>query len=272
MQTISGFFGVLAYVTGAVFGNYALIFGGAGLVVLFNVIPVFLITEPRHLAAREEKDAGPAQPVRTPTGRLLHIFLAHGFTWLGVQTMFVYFFAYVKYSMTLSVPGDAEIGRIINVAFLVLNVVGFLLPVLVLQPVSVRVGLVRTHTLCVATMALGYAGILFFGRTPAMLFVLMAVVGVGWASTVSLPFAIMSDNVDKTRMGLFMGLFNLSVVIPQLLASGVAGKFIGAAPDKGIVFLVAAVSLTISAVLWFFVRENTAADSRSLTGIPGSGH
>jgi maltose/moltooligosaccharide transporter len=260
MQSISGFFGVLAYVVGAVFGNFVLIYCGTALVVLFNVVPALLITEPATLSSGGADagagDAGPRK--RTPTGRLLHIFVAHGFTWLGVQTMFVFIFAYIKYSMSLPDSGDEGIGRIINIAFLVLNVVGFVLPVLVLQPASAKIGLVRTHAICIATMAAGYAGILFFGRTPAALYLLMAVVGIGWASTVSLPFAIMSDNVDQSRMGLFMGIFNLSVVIPQLVVSGVIGKFVGAAPDKNIVFVIAAISLAISAGLWFFVGENPA--------------
>ena len=121
-------------------------------------------------------------------------------------------------------------------------------------------------------MAAGYAGIFFFGRTPTALYLLMGVVGVGWASTVSLPFAIMSDNVDKSRMGLFMGIFNLSVVIPQLLVSGVAGKFVSAAPDKNIVFVIAAISLTVSAALWFFVGENPAPASSGNTAIPLAVH
>jgi maltose/moltooligosaccharide transporter len=257
MQTISGFFGVLAYVTGAVFGNYALIYAGAVLVVLFNVVPALLISEPRRLSGGAE--AGPVRHEPAAVGRLLHIFLAHGFTWLGVQTMFVFLFAYIRHAMALPDSGDSEVGRVINIAFLVLNIVGFILPVVLLQPASARFGLVRTHAVCVAVMALGYAGILFFGHTPAALYLLMAVVGVGWASTVSLPFAIVSDSVDGARMGLFMGLFNLSVVVPQLLASGVAGKFIGAAPDKGIVFVIASVSLAISAALWLLVGENPSA-------------
>ncbi|MEI8312240.1 MAG: MFS transporter, partial [Verrucomicrobiota bacterium] len=256
MQSISGFFGVLAYVIGAVFGNFALIYCGTALVVLFNVVPALLITEPVKLSAQGADAETPGARKTTPTGRLLHIFFAHGFTWLGIQTMFVFIFAYVKFSMSLADSGDEQTGRIINIAFLVLNVVGFLLPVLVLQPASARIGLVRTHAICIATMAAGYAGILFFGRTPAALYLLMGVVGVGWASTVSLPFAIVSDNVDKSRMGLFMGIFNLSVVIPQLLVSGVAGKFVSAAPDKNIVFVIASISLAVSAALWFLVGEN----------------
>lgn len=264
MQTISGFFGVLAYVIGAVFGNFVLIYCGAALVVLFNVVPALLITEPATLSVQSANtDTGIRK--KTPTGRLLHIFLAHGFTWLGVQTMFVFIFAYVKYSMSLASPEDEEVGRTINIAFLVLNIVGFLLPVLVLQPVSVRIGLVKTHGLCIAAMAVGYAGILFFGQTPGALYLLMAVVGIGWASTVSLPFAILSDNVDQTRMGFFMGIFNLSVVIPQLLVSGVLGKVVSAAPDKNIVFVIASVSLTISAGLWLFVGGNPASsENRTL--------
>jgi maltose/moltooligosaccharide transporter len=256
MQTISGMFGVLAYVTGATFGNYALIFAGVGLVLLFNIIAAFLIEEPRELRpAATRGEAAVATPAgRARIGKLVHIYLAHGFTWLGVQTMFVFMFAYVKSAMNSPGLTDAGIGKIINVAFLVLNTAGFLLPVLILQPVAKRVGLVRTHAICIAIMAVGYAGIVVCGHTPASLYVLMAVVGVGWAAAVSLPFAIMSDNADKTRMGLFMGIFNLSVVIPQLIVSGFFGKVI--AESKDMVFVIAACSLAVSAVLWFFVSEN----------------
>ena len=57
-------------------------------------------------------------------------------------------------------------------------------------------------------------------RTPWQLYALMALCGIGWGSIVSLPFAILSDRVAiLARMGLFMGLFNLSVVLPQLVTS-----------------------------------------------------
>ena len=49
MQTISGFFGVLAYVIGAVFGNYVLIYFGVFIVLFFSILPVFFISEKRTL-------------------------------------------------------------------------------------------------------------------------------------------------------------------------------------------------------------------------------
>ncbi|HPB24911.1 MAG TPA: MFS transporter, partial [Bacteroidales bacterium] len=47
MQTISGFFGVFAYVFGAIFGNYALIYVGAGITFFFSIVPTLFIKEPR---------------------------------------------------------------------------------------------------------------------------------------------------------------------------------------------------------------------------------
>lgn len=276
MQTISGMFGVFAYILGAVFGNYALIYFGVGLVLLFNVVPAFLLKEPRELgAAAAEASSGPvAQRGRTNIPRLLHIYAAHAFTWLGVQTMFVFMFAYAQHALF---PGSAELddaqkmslGQVISISFLIMNIFGFLLPVAVLQPAAKLIGLVRTHTICIFLMALGYAGIIFFGTTAAALYTLMAVVGIGWAAVVSLPFAIMSDSVDKTRMGLFMGVFNLSVVIPQIIVSLFIGKMIGAAADKSITFVICAVSLAISAVLWAFLREDKAEPGEITMGAGG---
>ena len=278
MQTISGMFGVLAYVIGAVFGNYALIYFGVGLVLFFNVIPAFFLKESRDLGPVAAHDA-PAEPAdghgKTNLPRLLHIYVAHAFTWLGVQTMFVFMFAYAQHALFPSVSELDEgqkmsLGQIISISFLIMNVVGFILPVAVLQPMAKKVGLVRTHTICIFIMAVGYAGIIFFGTTATALYALMAVVGIGWASVVSLPFAIMSDSVDKARMGTFMGIFNLSVVIPQIVVSLAIGAVIGAAADKTITFIICAISLAISAVLWTFLKEDRTEPGELAMG--GGGH
>ncbi len=57
MQTVSGSFGVLAYAIGAVFGNVALIYVGAALVLAFSILPVFVITEPRSLPRSAHRSA-----------------------------------------------------------------------------------------------------------------------------------------------------------------------------------------------------------------------
>jgi MFS family permease len=146
---------------------------------------------------------------------------------------------------------------VIAISFAVMNVVGFILPALVLAPVAARIGRVRTQAACIGIMALAYVAIALFARTPATLYVLMALVGIGWAAVVSLPFAIMSEKVDKSRMGFFMGLFNLSVVLPQLATTGV-GYVLKNAADKSVLFLICGGCLAASSVLWLLVRENKA--------------
>jgi MFS-type transporter involved in bile tolerance (Atg22 family) len=66
----------------------------------------------------------------------------------------------------------------------------------------------------------------------------------------------MSQKVDQSRMGFYMGLFNLSVVLPQLVASFGVGKAVNNTPDKSLIFIVSTVTLAISAVLWFFIKED----------------
>ncbi|MEN8137013.1 MAG: MFS transporter [Bacteroidota bacterium] len=191
------------------------------------------------------------------------ILLAHAFTWWGVQSMFVYMFAYVKSNILghspdaeLATEANNQIGVVISISFLVLNLVGAILPALVLGPLAKKYSRVKVHMISIAIMAIGYAGILFFGDGHKfILYVMMAVVGIGWASTISLPFAIMSERVDQAKMGLFMGLFNLSVVLPQLVASFKMGEIVKHAENKNVLFIITTVTLTISAVLWIFVKE-----------------
>ncbi len=179
---------------------------------------------------------------------------AHSFSWIGIHTTFVFMFIYIQGIMSGLTGIDA--GRVTTLAFLVLNAVAAVLPVLLLQPVSKVIGRVRTHAYSIAIMAAGYVGLLFFGTTPAAIYVLMAVVGVGWASMVSLPFAIMSQKVKEGQMGLFMGLFNLSVVLPQLVVSLGVSLAVSRAEDKSIIFLISAVALAMSAVAWLLVSDD----------------
>ncbi|MBK8704966.1 MAG: MFS transporter [Saprospiraceae bacterium] len=260
MQTISGLFGVLAYLIGAFISNYVLIYMGAVLVLLFSWIPMFFIKEPRDLNEQAAADTGTVSTVTSWTA-FLKICLAHAFTWLGVQTMFIYNFAYIKeiimgFKITeeLTATQNNDIGFANGIAFAVLNTVGFLLPALVLEPLTERFGRAKVHTACIAIMALGYALIYYGGQSNTMLFVFMAVVGIGWGAVVSLPFAIMSEVVDQRKMGLFMGLFNLSVVLPQLVASGLGG-FIKNQPDKGVIYLISMLALAVSAILWLLVKD-----------------
>ena len=256
MQTISGMFGVMAYAIGAYFGNYSLIYFGILLVFLFSIIPPFFITEPKSISSSDSIE-NQNSTTKSQQGQLYRIYLAHGFCWLGIQTMFVYMFFYVKESM--GIASDTEAGRVVSLSFLVLNTVGFILPAIVLEPLAKKIGRVKVHVVAIGLMAVGYFLITLFGSSITLVYVFMAIAGIGWAATVSLPFAIMTEKVDKAKMGLFMGIFNLSVVIPQLIVSLGFGSYIQQAENKNVIFIICTVCLAISTFLWSLVKEHAVS-------------
>jgi len=269
MQTISGFWGVMAYIVGATLGNEVLISAGAVIVLLFSVVPMFFIKEDRAMSIPKDD----AVATRADWGQLWRIYIAHGFSWLGVQSMFVYTYGFIQTHIIpaglATADANAQSGQIIAYSFAVLNTVGFLLPALVLAPLAQRIGRVHTQAICIAIMAIGYFLIASFARTPIMLYALMAVVGIGWSAIVSLPFAIMSDKVDRSRMGFFMGVFNLSVVLPQLMSTGV-GYVLKDAGNNSILYIICGVSLAISAGLWCLVRDDENNPARATA--PAAAH
>lgn len=266
MQSISNFFGLLAYLIGVVFGNYVLIYTGVVLILLFTIIPPLFITEPRHLDTENEDDvedldeqgipkeveASIKKHTDTNLPELLKLYFAHGFTWIGVQTMFVFLFAFAQYKLN---QDQETISRTINISFLLMNGVATIIPIAVFQPLSKKYNQINLHNWAIASMALAYLLMTFFATNIWILYILMGMVGIGWAATVTLPFPIMSELVAKKRTGLYMGIFNLSVVIPQLLVTLFIGKWIDGAADKNIIFYICAGALTLSAIGWLSLKR-----------------
>jgi len=334
MQTISGFFGVLAYVVSATLGNYVLLYSSVAIVFIFSMVPTFLIKEPRQLdgdsnrlnakhdpllaaaisliipglghlygkemlkgivfllisgfsyatayyqgldllyafggaahlfsifdafvCVRRENLKDPAYAMqekndKTDWGQLFRLYFAHGFSWLGVQAMFVYIIFFLEDQL---VPlGFENTGQMIGISFAILNTVGFILPALVFEPLSRRINRVVIHTFSMLLMAFAYFAMGFIVKTPTHLYVLMGIAGIGWGAIVSLPFAIMSDKVDPNRMGFFMGVFNLSVVIPHLIVSFVFSWIIAQFASQNLLFVLCGAMLSASFLLWLLVRE-----------------
>jgi maltose/moltooligosaccharide transporter len=62
-----------------------------------------------------------------------------------------------------------------------------------------------------------------FIRDSAWLILPMIGVGIAWASILSIPYALLSDVLPTAKMGIYMGIFNFFIVIPQLIAASVLG-------------------------------------------------
>ncbi len=110
----------------------------------------------------------------------------------------------------------------VGVLFAVYNGVAALYA-FVLPWIAARVGRPATHMVNLAAGAAGYLSFLFISD-PDLLIVSMIGVGIAWASILTMPYAILCDALPQNKLGIYMGLFNIFIVLPQLLVSTVMGS------------------------------------------------
>lgn len=111
-----------------------------------------------------------------------------------------------------------------------------------------------THAMALTMGALGYISILLVPN-PTWLIASMVGVGIAWASILAMPYAILTGSLPSHKMGTYMGLFNIFIVMPQIFAASVLGSFISIVakgqPIFGLVF--GGISLFIAAIMMIFV-------------------
>jgi len=149
-------------------------------------------------------------------------------SWFGLFAMWIYTTAAVTsrhYGTTDAASAAFNEGaNWVGVLFAAYN--GFAALAAMLIPfVASRLGRRRTHLL---NLSLGGAGLVafLFIDDPRMLLVAMVGVGIAWASILSLPYAMLSAALPPAKMGVYMGIFNFFIVIPQILAASVLGIFV----------------------------------------------
>lgn len=116
-----------------------------------------------------------------------------------------------------------EAGNWVGVLFSVYNGVAAIAALALLPVLSARLGKARTHALCLVAGALGFAGFLLL-RDPKALIACEIGIGIAWASILAMPYAILASSLPQSKLGIYMGLFNVFVVLPQLLVATVMGS------------------------------------------------
>ncbi|HYK45683.1 MAG TPA: MFS transporter, partial [Parafilimonas sp.] len=198
---------------------------------------------------------------------MLQLAVVQFFTWLAFFSMWIYTTAGVAQNVYHTTDTTSksfqDAGDWVGVMFMVYNGVSalsaFLLPML-----AAKISRRFTHLIC---LILGGAGLisLFFIKDHQTLLVSMAFVGVAWASTLTMPYAILAGALPASKMGFYMGVFNFFIVIPQILAAAILGFFVrNVFNDESIyALLVGGISMIIGGFMNFMVREKkheTAAE------------
>jgi maltose/moltooligosaccharide transporter len=121
---------------------------------------------------------------------------------------------------------------------------------------ATRIDRKRLHAANLLIGSVGFASMLFI-LDPGLLWIAMVGVGIAWASIVSLPYAILSGSVPANKMGIYMGIFNIFIVVPQLVAATLLGflltTFFDGAPIYAL--MISAASFLVAAVATLFVDD-----------------
>ncbi|MEA3059200.1 MAG: maltose/moltooligosaccharide transporter [Sphingomonadales bacterium] len=153
--------------------------------------------------------------------------------------------------------GYQDAGNWVGVLFAVYNGVAALAALALLPFLARSVGKARTHMVCLLAGAAGYASF-FVIRDPKMLILSEIGIGIAWASILAMPYAILASALPQRKLGIYMGLFNVFIVVPQLLVATVMGSIMKAFfPDQPIwTMLAAALVMAIAALAMLRVKAD----------------
>jgi maltose/moltooligosaccharide transporter len=153
--------------------------------------------------------------------------------------------------------GYQDAGNWVGVLFAAYNGVAAVAALTMLPFLARTVGKSRTHMICLLAGAAGYASF-FLIHDPKLLVISELGIGIAWASILAMPYAILASSLPQRKLGIYMGLFNIFIVIPQLLVATVMGSIMKAFfPDQPIwTMLAAAVVMTIAALAMLRVRPS----------------
>ena len=144
-----------------------------------------------------------------------------------------------------------QVSFIFGLYNLIATVYAFLLPV-----IAEKVGRKKTHAFSLLMGGLGLISIYFIGDKD-LLFIPMIGVGIAWASILAMPYAILGGSIPPAKMGIYMGIFNLFITIPQILNALIGGPMIKYLyNDKAIFALVTAgIVMCIGSYMVRFVED-----------------
>jgi maltose/moltooligosaccharide transporter len=143
------------------------------------------------------------------------------FTWLGLFCMWLYFSVAVARNVFGAPDEKSPLYREgvewAGVCFAAYSAVCFAFSFL-LPGLAARLGRKRTHGLCLLAGGLGLLAVAVI-RNKYLLLLSMTGVGIAWASILSMPYAILSGALPEGKTGVYMGIFNFFIVLPEILAS-----------------------------------------------------
>lgn len=253
-------FGKEATGKGLVPPNVVFSFYLGAFVLLSTIIWTVLTTTeypPEELQATSETEEKQGKLFIPPI--MLKLLLVQFFSWFALFSMWVY----TTPATALRFYGTAdpnspefqEAGNWVGILFGVYNGVSAIIA-LSLPIIAKRLTRKITHSIALCIGGLSLLSFLLFSN-PHFLIIPMIGIGIAWGSILAMPYAMLASSIPPNRMGVYMGLFNMSITIPQIISgifTGLILKYFF--HDNPVLCIVmAGVSMILGAISALFIRE-----------------
>ena len=122
--------------------------------------------------------------------------------------------------------------------------------------IAKQIGRKRTHAI---SLVIGGLGLLSIYIMPDKNWLIVSMIGVGiaWASILAMPYAILAGSISPKKMGVYMGIFNFFIVIPQIINAIIGGPLVKYAYSNHAIYalVMSGVSFIIAATLVSKVKD-----------------
>jgi maltose/moltooligosaccharide transporter len=197
-----------------------------GAFVLLTTILITVFSTTEYPPEYYDKEIEEEKPKKVIIPRIMvQLLLVQFFSWFALFSMWVYttpaVAAHFYNSTDPNSVGYQDAGNWVGILFGIYNGVSaigaLLLPIL-----AKRIGKKFTHALALGIGGISYLSFLII-PTTTLLIIPMIGIGIAWGSILAMPYAMLASSIPPKRMGIYMGLFNMSITIPQI----VSGIFTG---------------------------------------------
>lgn len=187
--------------------------------------------------------------------------LVQFFSWFALFSMWVFTTPAVAVHIYGAAVDDTssalfqEAGNWVGVIFGIYNGIAAIYA-LFLPAIAKQLGRKLTHSL---SLILGGISLIsfYFIKEPIMLIVPMVGIGIAWGSILAMPYAILAGSIPAKKMGIYMGLFNFFITIPQIINGIVGGPIVKRLYDSQAIYalVMAGIFLLIASVSVIFVDD-----------------
>lgn len=218
-----------------------------------------------HPAEKRLTEKRTVLSIFTDFGKMPHTMAQLGlvqfFSWFGLFAMWIYMTPAVAEHIYKLPPGDtvseqyADAGNWVGILFSIYNVVAAVYA-LCLPAIARRITKKMAHAISLAAGGIGLLSI-YFISDPNLLIISMIGIGLAWGSILAMPYAILSTAIPAKKMGVYMGIFNFFITLPQLVIGFVGGPLIKSIFHNQVIYAVvlAGIFMLCGALSVMFIRE-----------------